>query len=137
MDWVAKRLHLEGYFGPVSIDVYVWRDEDSGKLRFRPLVDLNARCSMAYPVHGLSRRFPEQAILMTQIPSTISLPKNPAELRRQLNALGGLHFDPKVRSGVFLVTPLMPGPRRHAWACIGRDEAEVRALREKVFQGVA
>jgi len=138
---ISERLHQEGYFGPVSVDAYAWRKKDpkdaGENLYFRPLVDLNARCSMAYPVHGLSRRFPDRTVLMTQIPSTIALPKNSRALRERLDALGNLNFDPKTRRGVFLVTPLMPGPRRHAWACIGLDEADVRSMREKVFQGVA
>jgi hypothetical protein len=137
---LSHRLHLEGYFGPVSVDAYAWKKRDSGEIHFRPLVDLNARCSMAYPVHGLSRRFPDRTILMTQIPSTLSLPKDSGELRCQLSELQDgkdLPFDPITRRGVFLVTPLMPGPRRHAWACIGLDEADVRAMREKVFRGIA
>ncbi len=129
---ISGRLHREGYFGPVGIDMYAWRDPSG--LRFRPLVDLNARCSMAFPVHGLAHRFPKRAILMTQIPSTIALPEDAAELR---DRLGALHFDPKEQRGVFLVTPLMPGTRRHAWACVGRDEADVRAMREEVFRTVA
>ena len=126
---IGERLHREGYFGPVGIDAYAFRDGE--RVRFRPLVDLNARCSMAFPVHGLSRRFPDKAVLVSQVPSTIRLPANPEKLRQ---ALGELHFDPETKRGAFLITPLMPGPRRHAWAFIGKDEADVLSLREKVMR---
>jgi hypothetical protein len=126
---IAARLHQEGYSGPVGVDMYVWRRKDG--LRFRSLADLNARCSMAFPVHGLSRRFPDRAVMVSQTPSTILLPENTEGLRK---SLGILHFDPGKRSGVFLVTPLTPGPRRHAWAFIGGDETDLQIMREKVYR---
>lgn len=129
---IAIRLHREGYFGPVGVDVYAWQNGD--EVRFRPLVDLNARCSMALPVHGLSRRFPDRAILISQIPSSVPLPKSPVELQ---NRLGDLHFNPAAKRGVFLITPLMPGPRRHAFAFIGEDESDVKALQQKTLQVLA
>ena len=132
METLAARLHREGYFGPVSVDAYAWQDSDA--IRFRPLVDLNARCSMAYPAHGLSRKFPDKAILISQTPSSVPLPKNLTELR---NRLGDLHFDPATKRGVFLITPLMPGPRRHAFAFIGNDEAEVKVMQQKTLQALA
>ncbi|MCC6782191.1 MAG: hypothetical protein IT457_05075 [Planctomycetes bacterium] len=43
----ATALHAAGYFGPFGIDAYRWRDE-SGRLRFQPLGELNARYTMAW-----------------------------------------------------------------------------------------
>jgi len=116
----------------VGVDVYAWQYGDD--VCFRPLVDLNARCSMAFPVHGLSRRFPDRAILISQTPSSVPLPKSPDELR---NRLGDLHFNPATKRGVFLITPLIPGPRRHAFAFIGADESDVKALQQKTLQALA
>ncbi len=128
---IGEGLHREGYFGPVGIDMYA---HEENRLRFRALVDLNARVSMAFPVHGLATRFPGKAVLLSQSPSSIPLPKNPPALREKL---GSLQFDPKTKRGVFLITPLMPGPRRHAFAFIGKDEADVQSMRRKTLQALA
>jgi len=132
MSVLAAQLHREGYFGPVGVDAYAWQNGD--EVHFRSLVDLNARCSMAYPVHGLSRRFPDKAVLISQTPSSVPFPKSPDELR---DRLGDLHFNPEVKRGVFLITPLMPGPRRHAFALIGENESDVKALQQKTLRVLA
>ncbi len=44
---VAQALSVAGYFGPFSIDGFVWRCID-GKRRLQPLSDLNARYSMGF-----------------------------------------------------------------------------------------
>jgi hypothetical protein len=126
---IGSKLHQEGYFGPVGIDMYAWQDRD--ELLFRSLVDLNARCSMAYPVHGLAQRFPNRSILVSQVPATIALPRTPAELKEKL---GEHHFDPQTRTGAFLTTPLMPGSRRHAWAFIGKTETDLQIMRDHVYR---
>lgn len=46
-DLAAAALHRAGYVGPFGIDGFRWRDR-AGALRFRPLVEINARYTMAY-----------------------------------------------------------------------------------------
>ncbi|MGE0143645.1 MAG: hypothetical protein AB7I19_10995 [Planctomycetota bacterium] len=46
-DLVGAALHCAGYLGPFGIDGFRWRDR-GGALRFRPLVEINARYTMAY-----------------------------------------------------------------------------------------
>ncbi len=130
---VALRLHAEGYFGPVSLDMYAHRDGE--KLRFRSLVDLNARCSMAYPVHGFSHRLPDRAVQVFQFPAkTLRRPETLGGFRKEL---GVLHYDPATERGVFWVTPLLPGMIRHTLAFVGRDEEDLREIRSRVLPGVS
>jgi hypothetical protein len=127
---LAARLHGEGYFGPVSVDAYVHRE--GGRMRFRPLVDLNARCSMAYPVHGLARRLPDRVIWLSQLSTRIlSLPKTLGELKK---ALGPLHFNPASGTGVFWITPLINGLRRQGMACVGNTLEDTEAMRRQLLQ---
>jgi hypothetical protein len=44
---VAGALSTAGYFGPFSIDGFIWRSSD-GIRRLRPLSDLNARYTMGF-----------------------------------------------------------------------------------------
>ncbi len=129
---VAQRLHREGYFGPVGMDVYAQREGEA--LRLRPLVDLNARCSMAYPAHGLFHRFPDRAVLVCQWPAAYApVPSHYAALRK---TLGALHFDSEARRGAFWLTPLS-GARRHGVAFLGHDAGDALQLSEAVLRALA
>jgi hypothetical protein len=46
---VALALANEGYFGPFSVDSYLWQDAN-GKPRLNPRSEINARMTMAYPI---------------------------------------------------------------------------------------
>lgn len=49
---VAAALHEEGYYGPFGIDAFRFMGAQ-GELRFRPLVEVNARLTMGYVHSGL------------------------------------------------------------------------------------
>jgi hypothetical protein len=53
----AQMLHREGYFGPLGIDAMQYRD-DHGRLRLRPLQDINARYTMGRLALGFIRILP-------------------------------------------------------------------------------
>jgi hypothetical protein len=100
---VASRLEEEGYFGPVCVDAFSWRDGDS--LRLRPFVDLNCRRSMS---DGASRLREEIAPDRTFYYRFFNRRKLtlPDGLGPAVAALGGRRYDPSRRLGVLLASPL-------------------------------
>jgi hypothetical protein len=52
---VGHALFRDGYYGPVSLDSFVWMD-GKGKKRIRKLVEINARLWMGLPIHRLSEQ---------------------------------------------------------------------------------
>ena len=135
---LAKALASIGYHGPVGIDAYVHKTPDGPRLR--PLVDVNARLSMALPAHGLARRLPGRHLLWTWTkPRKLRLPADYAALDA---ALGPDAFDPSRGRGILAVSPirLEEGPRRGpedslrprrvGFALIAPDEAGLAELRE-------
>lgn len=56
---LATRLQQLGYFGPLGIDAMQFRD-DAGKIRLRPLQDLNARYTMGRLALGFRRIVPTE-----------------------------------------------------------------------------
>lgn len=103
---LGQALEGLGYFGPVSVDAYV-RETGQGP-RLRPLVDVNARHSMALPIHGLAERLPGKTLLWTWTkPKKLSLPVDYQELDL---TLGQWAFDPERKSGILPVSPLRHMP---------------------------
>jgi hypothetical protein len=99
---LAAALSLRGYLGPVGVDAYTYRTAEGPRLR--PLVDVNARRSMAEPAHGLSRRLPGRFLQWTwHKPRKLNLPAGYAELDSRL---GGAAFDPVGKEGILAVSPL-------------------------------
>lgn len=126
VDAVAAALHREGYWGPVGLDMFLY--ERAGAISLRPLVDLNARQSMAWPVHGLAARFPGRAVLFRQFSATsLELPERADTLQDILS------FDANAWRGVLWLTPLLPLARVSV-AFIGRDEADVLALQHEFLE---
>lgn len=126
---ISQSLRDIGYFGPVGIDVYTHRSAD-GVTHLRNLVDLNARLTMAWPVHGLARRFPDRAILLRHF-STSALRAKMAEPESQLmndklswpQRLDGLSEG--ISEGVAIwLTPQLP-LTRHAMVLFGESESDV------------
>lgn len=128
-DGVARALHAEGYFGPVGLDMFTHRAR-GGAVRFRPLVDLNARQSMAWPAHGLATRFPDRAILFRQISATARLRDGRSVSNHVIS--DKLFFDLTARRGAIRLTPLLPFARV-SWAIFGDDEADVLAQHDTLF----
>lgn len=134
---VGRSLRAIGYFGPVSLDAYSWRGPEG--IRLRPVVDINARLSMALPAHGLSRRLPGRILLWTWAkPRKLGLPSTYAELKARL---GAADFSADTRSGILAVSPIrLEGPfrpegdealrpKRVGFAFCARDEEELASLR--------
>lgn len=129
---IARALRDVGYFGPVGIDVYTHRAPD-GSLRLRPLVDLNARVTMAWPLHGLARRFPDRAILLRHEATTaLHIPLNYAELLPFLDKMSRATSNGGV---VIWLTPLLP-LSRHALAFLGASESEVIRMHGALRDGI-
>lgn len=135
---LALALVAIGYHGPVGLDAYV-REAPEGP-RLRPLVDVNARLSMALPAHGLARRLPDRHILWTWMkPRKLKLPEDYTALDA---ILGPDAFSADTRRGILAVSPLrledVPRrgpedslrPRRVGFALIAADENDLGRLRE-------
>lgn len=114
---LGKVLAAEGYFGPVSVDAYLWEtpkknDSASGAQKLRPYVDINARLSMALPVHGLARRLPSKWLMWTWIkPRKLQLPKDYFEFDKKMEAFA---FDEKKSSGILATSPVFLDPSDNA-----------------------
>jgi hypothetical protein len=129
VDAVAAALHHEGYFGPVGLDMFLHSHGE--QLRFRPLVDLNARQSMAWPAHGLAARFADRAVLFRQFPAkSIRIPDHYAALDDLIS------FDRRAHRGAIWITPLLPLTRVSV-AFVGHDEADVLALHQEFLRFVS
>jgi hypothetical protein len=56
----ALELQKLGYFGPLGIDAMKYRDDVTGKIKLRPLQDLNARYTMGRLALGFHRILPDR-----------------------------------------------------------------------------
>lgn len=64
---VGRALWARGHRGPAGIDALVYRDRE-GALRFRPIVEINPRCTMGHVALALTRRVaPGSAGLWLQV----------------------------------------------------------------------
>jgi hypothetical protein len=129
---IAAALCEEGYFGAVGVDMYVW--EKDGEKSFRSLVDLNARCSMAWPVHGLAQCFKGSAVMVAHFPAArIRAPRDYDGMHRAANKL---MLNPKTRRGFIWLTPLLP-LTRHSLAFVGSDATDVMNVRNMTLELLA
>ena len=126
---LAERLAAAGYWGPVGVDAYVWQSPAGPRLR--PLVDINARLSMAMPAHGLAARLPGRHVHWSwSKPRKLRLPSDYAALD---TALGSDAYEPRARRGILAVSPVfLPEgrPKRIGFAMVGEDAADLAGLRE-------
>jgi len=104
---IAERLGDAGYFGPVCVDAFDWRDGD--RTRLRPLVDLNARRAMSDGAHRLWRRLAPERTLFYRFFNRRKLAALPTELMQVVDALGSRRYDPERRCGILLASPLRLG----------------------------
>ncbi len=103
---IASTLEGEGYFGPVCLDSFTWRER--GVERLRPLVDLNCRLSMSDRAHALWRRVAPERSLYYRFFGRRKLDL-PNELTAVLAALGSRRYDPTERRGILIASPLWFG----------------------------
>ena len=100
--------------------------------RFRPLVDLNARQSMAYPAHGLAARFPGRAVLLRQFPATMLRARGLLDDRGVMRYRDALAFDSRACRGMIWLTPGSVFSR-HSLAFIGDSVADVFLMQDIFF----
>ena len=109
---VAAGLDREGYFGPVCVDAFSWRDGDRSKLR--AFVDLNCRLSMSDAAHRSWRRLAPERTLFYRFFNRRKI-DFPAELADALAALGERRYDRDSRRGILLASPLRLGAGGESW----------------------
>ncbi|MCA9673064.1 MAG: hypothetical protein KC503_46045 [Myxococcales bacterium] len=133
---VGAALAAEGYFGPVVIDAFVYR-EASGARRLRPLVEINARRPMSMAAARLRARCFGEQVLSWRFVGRKRLRVAPEQrtVHGLARALGELAYDPARRRGVLLGAPLhaeLDGERvalAKLGVCIVADDAPAaRAL---------
>jgi hypothetical protein len=109
---VAGELDRQGYFGPVCMDAFSWRD--GARSRLRPLVDLNCRQSASAAAQRLWGRIaPERALFYRSFQRRkLGLP---VELSDSLSALGPERYDPDERRGILLASPSRLGGAGDRW----------------------
>jgi hypothetical protein len=125
---VAAELAGAGYFGPVCVDSFVWKDD--GVERLRPVVDINARLFVAAAAERLWRLWGRERVVYWRLFSTrkLRLPRSFTELEK---ALGADAFNPKTRCGVLITSPMeVEGrlPRRLGVLLAGDDRGAVDIL---------
>ena len=104
---IAARLDNEGYFGPVCVDAFDWRD--GNRTRLRSLVDLNARQAMTDGAYRLWQRLMPDRTLFYRFFNRRKLTGLPKELGRVVDALGRRRYDPSLRRGILLASPVRLG----------------------------
>jgi hypothetical protein len=129
---IARALCKEGYFGPVGVDMYV--HESEGSARFRAITDINARCSMAWPVHGLAQCFQGRAVMVCPVSAEKIFPS--LDCDDMTIVTNNLFFDTKTRRGSILLTPPRAS-KRHSLAFVGNDVADVMSLRKTTLELLA
>jgi hypothetical protein len=131
---LAQALSQAGYFGPVGVDAYVHDAPEAPRLR--PLVDINARLSMAMPAHGLARRLPGRFVRWSwHKPRKLRMPAGYADLDARLGAAA---FDPGKGEGILAVSPLFrehgreegpeDKPKRIGFALVAKDRDGLESL---------
>ena len=124
---IAAALHAAGYHGPVGIDMFL--HEHYGIPKLRPLVDLNARQSMAYPAHGLAARFPGRVVLVRQFPATMLRARGILDDLGVMRYRDTLAFDSRARRGMIWLSPGL-ALSRHSFAFIGDSVADVFLMQD-------
>jgi hypothetical protein len=109
---VAERLDREGYFGPVCVDAFTWRDADRSRLR--SFVDLNCRLSMSDAAHRLWQRIAPERTFFYRFFNRRKLDLG-TDLPIALGALGPRRYDRRSRQGILLASPLLMGAPEESW----------------------
>ncbi len=136
---VGRALHRTGYFGPVGIDSFEWRDR-AGDPQLALAVDINARLPMSTIAYALQRKTrPDHHLLLR----TMSAKKHrlPDDYRSWLSTLDELAYDPRTGTGVFLATPLFvfrhgkrQQPKRSLFCLLAPDKARLQDLYSRFIQ---
>lgn len=77
--------HPHGYFGPIGIDAFVWKDPPSGQLRDQLVVEINARYTMGRAALELHHQLAKDKVLVFALEKTGTSPQWDSE-RTLLNS---------------------------------------------------
>jgi hypothetical protein len=107
---IGQALSQEGYFGPVGLDAFLYRDK-GGEQGLAAAVDINARhpvCSLAYALW--QRIGLEQCFLLRTL--TVKKHHLPNDYQAWSELLGATAYEKSSRNGALLLTPLrLPHPQ--------------------------
>ena len=108
---VAQALHNEGYFGPVGLDSFVWRDSD-GTERLAPVIEINARHAVSTIAYALRKRLAPERVCYFRFVGRRrhELPETYRELKK---LLGTNTFRRSTKRGIALATPLRVSHNSH------------------------
>jgi hypothetical protein len=130
----CRALTREGYFGPVSFDSLVFKDNKSGHLMLAPVIEINARYTMSFIAHALYSsigcdrccffRFINRRLL--SLPETYSAWEE---------YCGADCYSPEKRKGIITLSPLRVShsaqwiqPSRSAFLIVASSEDEMVAM---------
>ncbi len=100
---VAQALTRAGYWGAAGLDSYIFKN-NQGEEEFRPVTEINARLTMAFPAHRLYELIEGQGVLLWRMfpLNRLSLPDSVGAFRREL---GNKHFYRDKKSGIMALSP--------------------------------
>jgi hypothetical protein len=140
---IAQALYKHGFTGPAGFDSFTWVD-NAQKAQLVPLVEINARYSMAVTAYALRSRFGIQqpCYFRTISRRRCTLPSSYSALKEQF---GSSLFQPAKATGILPVTPLRIGlenaqinqPVRNTFFISAPTENELFALDNKLRRYVA
>ncbi len=135
---VAQRLATEGYYGPVCQDAFVFSDK--GQTHLRPLVEINARLHITYPILERLRSWQRSVVAYFRFFASKNLTLG-SDLTTFEHRFARHRFDPERGHGVLLMTPPSVGegarahiPRKQGVLFVGKQQEQLlemeRAFRE-------
>lgn len=107
----AIELHKQGYFGPAGFDSFSYVDR-YGNEKVAPVIEINARHSMSDVAHALRNRYAPDKFCFFRMMSK----KNcilPSTYERWISLIRDDHFNPDIKEGIILVTPLRLNNGKH------------------------
>jgi len=99
---VSGALERVGYFGPVCMDAFSWRDGEH--VRFRPLVDLNCRRSISARAQRMWGELAPDRALYYRFFNRRKL-RLPTDFSEALTSIAAERYDPTTRLGALLASP--------------------------------
>lgn len=135
LDIVSRRLHEQGYWGPVGIDAFLFAqtsESSNAKLSFRPISDINARHTMADVAWGLQKRFPDRKLAWLWVRNQ-ELPNPNMDTWDQWESCwGDQAYHAQSRRGLLPLCPfeISHGQKslRQSIAVIGLDDVDIARL---------
>ena len=135
---IAEALNKQGYFGPVGLDAFLYRDK-GGEQSLAAAVDINARHPVSSLAYSLWQRISlEHCFLLRTL--TVKKHHLPDDYQAWSELLGETAYDRSSRTGALLLTPLrLPHPKgsiqpkRSLLAMVAPTMAELENLYREAF----